>query len=287
MKLLKLLTSVGIGLSTSLPAVADGQYSVMDDPWRVYLGAFTATVNSEIGINGDLVPPGPPIDVEDILGVEDSKTVAWGGIRWQFARQHSIEAEYFTLNRSDSVSGTFTPPVQVGDLFIENGLISTRYDTSFTRLTYGFSAIRSERANLQLKAGLHIASLDVALQLAGSVCDPTTTPSIPPGCPGASTGSEEEDVSAPLPHFGASYGYALTPTVAFRVAAMGFAIELDSIDGSLIDIGADVAWQPWRNIGFGVGVRYFRGDVESKGSELDGSFLLEYIGPTLYIQATF
>jgi len=71
------------------------------------------------------------------------------------------------------------------------------------------------------------------------------------------------------------------------VAAVGFAIELDSIDGSLIEIDTDVAWQPWRNIGFGVGVRYFKADVSSKGSELNGEFELEYFGPTLYIQAMF
>jgi hypothetical protein len=30
-----------------------------------------------LGINGDSLPPAPPINVEDILGIEDSKTVAW------------------------------------------------------------------------------------------------------------------------------------------------------------------------------------------------------------------
>ena len=72
-----------------------------------------------------------------------------------------------------------------------------------------------------------------------------------------------------------------------QVGAKGFAIELDKIDGSIIEIDADVAWQPWRNIGLGVGVRYFNTDVESKGSDLNGSFKFEYFGPTVYVQATF
>jgi len=271
----------------SLPVNADAQDDWFDDPWRVYAGAFYASVNSEISINGDDLPPAPPIDVEDVLGVEDGKAVGWAGIGWHFAQRHSLEFEYFTLNRSGSKSETYSPPVQVGDLFIEAGQISTRYDTSVGRLTYGFSVMRSDRSDLQLKAGLHIATLEAALGLAGAICDPTTTPSTPPGCPVANTGEESEDVSAPLPHFGASYAYRITPTVAFNVAAMGFALELDSIDGSIVEIDADVVWQPWRNFGFGVGVRYFNASADSKGSELNGGFELEYYGPSLYIQATF
>jgi hypothetical protein len=279
--------SIAISVSISSVALAADDYAFLNDPWRVYVGAFNASVNSEIGINGDELPPGPPIDVEDVLGVEDSKTVAWGGIAWHFAPRHSLEFEIFALNRSDSVSDTYDPPLQVGDLFIEDGQISTSYDTNLARLTYGFSIMRSERYELQLEAGLHIASLEVALQLAGAICDPTTTPAVPPGCPAGNSGDGGEDVTAPLPHFGASFVYVFTPTLAMQVGAKGFAIELDQIDGSIIEIDADVVWQPWRNIGLGAGVRYFNTDVKSKGSDLNGSFKFEYIGPTVYVQATF
>lgn len=79
----------------------------------------------------------------------------------------------------------------------------------------------------------------------------------------------------------------MTPDLAFRVSAVGFAIELDEIEGSLIEIDADIAWQPWRHVGFGIGYRYFKGDVDSTGSELNGGFEFEYHGPQVYIQSTF
>lgn len=288
MKLSKLIAGgIAMSLSVSSVALAADDNPMLNDEWRVYVGAFHASVDSKIGINGDILPPIPPIDIEDTLGVDDSKTVAWGGVAWHFARRHAVEFEFFSLNRSDTVSGTFTPEIQVADLIIENGQISTGYDTSISRLTYLYSVMRSDRSDLQLLAGLHIARLDISLLLAGSICDPTTTPPVPPGCPSASTGREGESVSAPLPHFGATYSYALSPTVALGLSAKGFAIELDKIDGSLIEIDADLAWQPWRNIGFGVGARYFKADVDSKGSDLNGAFELEYFGPTIYVQATF
>ena len=272
-------------LATS--SVMAQEYPIMDDNWRIYVGAFQANVSTKVQINSEVIPPGPPIDLESILGVDDSEVVAWGGASWHFARRHSVEAEFFQLNRNASVTETFEPPLQVGDTIIENGTVATSYDTSVTRLTYGFSAIRNERSDLQLKAGIHVASLKADLGLSGAICDPTTTPSTPPGCPPLGASTESEDVTAPLPHFGASYTYALTPTIAFDVGAIGFAIEVDDIDGSIFEFDADVAWQPLDHFGVGLGYRFFRVDVESTGSELNGKFEYEYHGPVLFVQATF
>ena len=47
-------------------------------------------------------------------------------------------------------------------------------------------------------------------------------------------------------------------TLTLRLQAIGFAIEIDSIDGSIIELDADVAWQPWQNFGFGAGFKYFK-----------------------------
>ena len=267
------------------PVIAD-DYDFLNDPWRVYIGAFHATVDSKLTISGDTLP-GEPIDIEDVLGVNESETVAWGGLAWRFAERHSLEAEFFVLNRSASVTQPFEPPLQVGDIYVESGTVGTSYDTTVYRFTYGYSAFRSERSELRLQAGLHFASLKADLNIAGAICDPTTTPSAPPGCPPLGTSTQSEDVSAPLPHFGASYAYAFTPTIGFNVGAMGFAVELDDIDGSIIEVDADIAWQPFRHVGFGAGWRYFRVDVDSQGSDLSGKFEFEYSGPIVFVQATF
>jgi len=268
-------------------AHADGKYVKFNDPFRVYVGGFWPNIDSEISINGDVLPPVPPLDVEDLLGVTDRKGAGWGGIGWHFAQRHELNFEYFSLDRSGGASDTFTPPVQIGDTFIEGGAINTSYETSVARVTYGFSLLRSERTDFALKAGLHIAKLESGIQLTGQICDPTTTPSTPPGCPGSGTGTESADVTAPLPHVGVSYSYAMTPSLALNVQLLGFALEIDSIDGSIIEASADVAWQPWRHFGIGAGLRYFITNVKSASTELNGEFDFEYFGPTVYFTSTF
>ena len=68
---------------------------------------------------------------------------------------------------------------------------------------------------------------------------------------------------------------------------IGFAIEIDSIDGSLWEVDADLTWQPSRHFGGGIGLRYFDVNVKSKGTELNGEFDFEYFGPVVFLQATF
>ncbi len=256
-----------------------------DDRFRIHLGGFFPQTSSKIGINGSVVSP-PPIDIEDLLGVEDSSSVLWGGASWRISRRNSLEFEYFSLNR-DGFINLIPDPIAVGDLIIESGSINTAFDISVGRLTYGFSVVRRDRWEIQLKAGLHVADMFSGLQLSGAVCD-VSMGQMPPGCPGGQTPPEEvEDVTAPLPHFGGSFMYAITPTIAARFEVIGFALELDSIDGSLVEIDADFVWYPWRHWGFGAGIRYFNVDVESKGSELNGKFEFEYWGPAIYVTTTF
>ena len=279
--LLSLLTGL------TVPAIAQEkvEYKGFNDRFRIYLGGFAPQLSSTISINGEVVTP-PPINIEDVLGVSDGESVAWGGVQWNISRRNSIEYEFFQLNR-DGFINLFPEPIEVGDLIIESGSISSAFDIGVSRLTYGFSLMRSGRMNLQLKAGLHIADMSVGLQLMGAVCD-VGLGEMPPGCPTAQTPPlESEDVTAPLPHFGASYSYAFTENIAARFQAIGFAIEINNIEGSLIEVDADIDWRPWQNFGIGLGLRYFNANIESNGSGLNGEFDLEYYGPAVYVSASF
>jgi hypothetical protein len=72
-----------------------------------------------------------------------------------------------------------------------------------------------------------------------------------------------------------------------EVRAMGFAIELDNIDGGLLEVSGDVIWQPWDNFGVGLGLRYFNANVKATKVDLNGEFDLRYFGPALSVVANF
>jgi hypothetical protein len=275
----------------SFTALAEnsGQYDRFNDKFRIYAGGFFPEVSSSIAINGDTEQP-PPIGIEDVLGVEEGKNTLFLGAAWHISNRNSLEFEYFQLDRNGSIDllNGQDDPVAIGDYLITEGSIDTSFDVGVSRLTYGYSIIRNERVDLQLKAGIHLADLSVALRLSGDVC---VAPEVPDGLgdcptiPGSETAAE--DVTAPLPHFGGSFAYAITPNIAMNINVIGFAIELDSLDGTLIEVDADVEWTPWRHFGIGAGLRYFNANVESKGSDLNGEFDFEYWGPAVFVSTSF
>ena len=269
-----------------IAAADDGQFKPLNKRFQVYLGGFFPEVETKISINGDVLPDNPAIDFENVFGLEDSKTVLWGGARWRISRRNALEFEFVKLNRDGSQT-LVTDDIEIGDSILQAGAqVDTTFDTTIGRLTYGFSLVRNERMDIQLKAGLHIADVSTSIAALGAVC---VDGEIPPNCSifASTPRSEGEDITAPLPHFGGSFAYGITPSVAARLQIIGFALELDDIDGSIVELDADFIWHPWENVGFGAGVRYFKTDIEGKGSDLNGKFEFEYFGPTIYIVGSF
>ena len=276
--------ALAIGIALPFPLLAEERDQANERKWEIYLGVFAPSVGSRVGINGEAITP-PPIDVEDVLGVEDGKNVPWGGVRWDFVGRHSLEFEYFQLNRT-GLRGFEGEEIGVGDFLVESGAILTELDFSLGRLTYGYRIIDGEKSWLRLEGGLHLADFSASLQLAGNICDLAAGEA--PPCPTIdSPVDQSEDVTAPLPHFGASYEYHFTDVLTLRLQLIGFAIELDNIDGAITEIDADLVWRPWDNFGVGLGGRYFNVSVKGSEDRLNGEFDYEYYGPALYVIAMF
>jgi hypothetical protein len=256
---------------------------LLHDRFAIYLGGFFPDISSEITINGTILP-GDSLDFENVLGLEDSKNVLWGGVRWRISRRNMIEFEFADLNRSGTVAGDLGP-YQIGEYLVDGmAQIDTTFDVTLGRLTYGFAVIKDEKKQLYLKAGVHIADMGASFLLSGEVC---LNPPGPPCAPFTTEPLEIEEITVPLPHFGGGFSYAFTPKLVGRLQALAFALEVNSIDGSLIEVDADLIWTPWRNFGLGAALRYFVVDIEATSSDLNGEFEFKYWGPAIYGIYTF
>jgi hypothetical protein len=266
-------------------AESDDKSGMLNDRFAIYLGGFFPEVDSRIRLNGQIVGSGPGVDFEDTLGLEEGKSVLWGGARWRISNRNMLEFEFSNLDREGYVAGV-TKPIPLGDTIVQAGAdLSTTFDVTIGRLTYGYGLFKRDKWELQLKAGFHIASLSASFQANGMVC---VDDGVQTNCRDYTTERiASEDVTWPLPHLGFAFNYAISPHWTVRTQAIGFAIELDSLDGSLLEVDADIIWNPWEHVGFGAGLRYFTANVESKGSRLNGEFKFEYYGPSLYFISTF
>ena len=264
----------------SLPPMASS-------PWAFWVGGFFPQVDSKIRIDSDLGSPGDGISLEDTLGLEDSKTVLWGGARWRFKTRHIIEAEIANLNRSGTVAG-ITEELDIDEETIRAGArINTEFDLAVVRATYGYSLLSKENYDLSLKAGFHFAYTQFSIDAFGDIEDVNTGETLCDPSP-CETRIETSDFTIPLPHLGLAYVYQFTPKLALRSQLLFFALEISDIKGVLSEVDVDVQYQPWEQVGFGAGIRYFNVNVEDKGdSFFRGEFEFDYWGPVVYLIARF
>jgi hypothetical protein len=278
-----MLAALTVLIAPDLLAETDStSNTILADRFTLYLGGFFPQVSSDIRLDGSS-GIGDTISFENTLGMEDSASVLWGGASWRISRRNKLEFEYFQLNRSGRV-GAVTDPFWIGESLVQVGAqVESKFDVGIGRLTYAYAIVADERKEFAVKAGLHWASVDAALRLSGAVID------IPSGQPIAagSTKTEEGNISAPLPHAGLSFSYAITPKLLARAQGLGFALSVGDYSGSLIDAGIDLAYTPWKHFGFGAGIRYFALRLEAENNRLDGEFDFDYWGPTLFGVVSF
>ena len=265
------------------PVLADplpGKHPVLNKRVTINGGGFFADIDSKIRLDSETLGIGSTIDFEDELGLEETKDTGWINLHWRISRRNNLEFEWANLDRNAEVAGT-TRAYQIGEEVVQAGAaIGSVFDIDIYRLTYGYSLIRNDEADVQLKAGLHLADLETALTLNGVISVS--------GMPfSQQIVQEREDVTAPLPHFGGNFMYAFNEKFAIFGHVMGFALELDDIEGSIVDASGTVQYNFTPNFGLGAGLRFTRIDVESGDAELRGKFKFDYLGPVVYASLSF
>ncbi|MFW2403362.1 MAG: hypothetical protein ACN4GT_01265 [Gammaproteobacteria bacterium] len=251
----------------------------LDKRFSLWLGGFFPEVDSKIRLDDPDGQPGDTIDFEETLGLEDGKSVLFGGARWRFNRRHQLEGEFIQLNRSGLLEAV-SEGLDIGDYEARVGArIESQFNVTIARLTYGYAVVETEKSAVNLKAGLHVARFKTLLRLSGNVF----IDGVPIIDEGFSFVDEGTDLTAPLPHFGASWGYAISDRFALRAQGLVFALNIDDWKGSLIDLGFDAQYHPWRRFGLGAGIRYFKTTVENGNpGKTFGKFVYEYYGPVVY-----
>jgi hypothetical protein len=286
--LIQCFVFVTSGFFLASPTLAEEPEEKPESPhtarhFSVWVGTLFANIDSEVKLNGSTLP-GDGLDGENLLGLDPSDTVIWGGARWRFHKRNSLEFEYTALNRSGTNTG-ISDPVMIGDTIVQvDGRIDAAFDISLARLTYGFNFIVDPRKTFAIKAGIHWLDTALTLQLSGDLIIDGQPVNVESTIPIVEDGS----AAVPLPHLGMAFAYAVTPKLFLHLEGIGFAANYGDFDGAVIEAIADVQYWPWKNFGVGVGYRYFEFDIEDEDiSGLDGQLTYDYHGPSLYITAGF
>ena len=240
------------------------------DKFKILLGAYIVDdTNTEVAINSPIGNIGTTINMQRDLGADDKLSVPRLDGYYRFNDKHRLDFSWFNVAREGTKTTTFE--IKVGDeTFAVNDVVVSKVDTTFLKLAYGYSFYKSPKVELSFIAGLNMLDYSV-------VVDNQTTGRV-----------EAADVTAPLPVFGLSMAYAISPRWLVHYKVETFYIELDNeIRGSLLNTELGVEYRLFKNMGLGLGLSRFALDAKVNTSSYSGSLADLYRGANFYVSAYF
>ena len=259
--------AVGTGRAEAASTEAIPNHPALNDRFIFDLGAFFSRSSTQAGLSGPAGGGGVSIDFESALGLEDRNVSGIGGFLWRMTERWRLEVEYFSLNRD--ASRTLATEVRWGDKVYPIGAtVNSSYDFSDARVGVGYSFFKRRDKELGVGVGFHVAGIKASIESSG-------------------TGAEAADVTAPLPVLSFYGAFALTNEWAVRMRADWLSLNYGAYSGDVRSIAMDVLYQPFRNVGFGLGTRSLVLDVEVDKSSWRGRARTAFTGPAAFMTVSF
>jgi hypothetical protein len=242
-------------------------HPALHDRFYFGVGAFVPKTTTTAQFDSARLGVGTSIDFEQALGMQTQKTVPEFFARFRMTDRWRIEASYFALNRSGNRS--LDNSIQWGDqVFPANAQVSSKFNFSDTRVSAGYSFFKTADKELGVGLGFHVASYQASLNT-------------------NSFGSQASDVLAPLPVLSLYGLFALTSEWAVGGRLDRFSLTYNNVSGNISSMGLDLMYQPFRNVGFGLGYRSLFITVTDSSSDATKKFNQTFQGPLLFMNASF
>jgi hypothetical protein len=258
----------------SQPPVADENYWVdKDGYYRTIYRKFTFSVgfaayadfNTQFQVNSKSTGAGANLDMENLLGLEDSRGVARFDGAYAFNRKNWLQFSYYDIRRTGD--RTIANDIQVGDVVIPAGEVASKFDTAIFKLAYRYNFVTDQRTVIGASIGLHVMAIDTKIQSETNSVD------------------ESYKVNAPLPLLGLHGAYALGEKWKLSASAEFLQFDISSYRGLVTDTRLTLENDTFKNFGWGVGFNGFRvnGDFQGNG-DLSAKLDYGYQGLMIYLR---
>lgn len=274
----KMLGFIGLFLLmllTAEPLIADD--STMASPWEkisINAGAFLAYSSTDVRFGTDL---GIDVNLEDALGLDIENKVFRIEGYWRFSdnRRHRLDLSWYSLNRTGtrtiSEDITVSPPEGEDILIPLGATVKTEFDLDIYQAVYSYSFLQDDRLDFAVQGGLYIMPISFGLSVTGIL-----------------DGEADQSFIAPLPVMGLKMDLLIAPKWYLRSGVQLFFIKYENYTGSLLNHRTAIEYNPWKHVGFGLGIDTLRLQLEADGGEdytgmdLRGNVDFGYSGVLLY-----
>jgi hypothetical protein len=235
------LCLIGVAGSTN---ATEHESRILTDRWYFSLGTSASSFSTEASIGfGSVV--GSFIRLEDDLALEDdSDSFRFNGI-FAIKPKHAIDLSFTDFSRDGRIviDKSFTIGDDGDEVVFEVGAdVATSFDSTNVKLFYKYSFVNTGKTQAGIGAGLSL--FDYTFRFDGEATQGSGMFQIT---------RVDESILAPIPSFLMFINHAFTPKLILRMHAGYFDLDIDDIEGSLLEtrITLDYFIIKWFALGFG------------------------------------
>lgn len=263
--------------SLLIPAapVAAQEYSVFDRA-EFRLGGYVLKGESSLRADGSRGSVGTRLDLERILGLDESDAVLDVEATFHLGRRHQLVFGYFEVSR-DGVR-VIDREIRFGEqIFAVGGSIDSSFDMQVITFSYTFFPIAKERVAFGIGLGTEYLALDARLSGQAVVTG---------GGGGMQVArSERRSADLPIPLLRTDFRYAFLPRLLL-VSHLAY-LDVNSFEGwsgTALDLSVALEHKTFEHAGFGVTYRALDLDGQTEVEQLRGQIEVRLEGFELYLR---
>jgi hypothetical protein len=249
---------------------------ILTDKFLIDAGLYSPLNKIVFGVDGKL-----ETDIKDDIqfderfkldGVQQSFAL---NFTWRFSKNYSVNAEYFSINTSKTV--TLDETVEWDDKTYEaKAEVTGGYKFALYRIFFGRVISRGNKHEFGGGLGFHTVNVKGYIEGEASVNEGS-----------ASFSRSSASVTLPLPNVGIWYFWAPHQKWAFTGRVDWFGISISNYSGNLWGLTPGINYQAFKNIGFSVAYRYLTLNAKVDKDSWKGNFGMDFYGPSFKVTANF
>ena len=218
------------------------------------------------------------LDFND-LGMDDSASVVWIGMEWQFADSWGVSLSYTDFDTDGLV--TASEDGNFGNIeWTADAQLDSYFDLKLFTVDLHWDFVNTARTHVGVGLGLHVADVDtgISFSLDGNVNGEVIE---------IDSGFETAAVTAPLPNVSLRAGHRFGEKWYLGGTVGYFDITVGDVKGELVTARAMFEWRAFKNFGLGVGYQYVTIDVKEDETDRQNRIDADFYGPVLFVSAAF
>ncbi|HEY0940568.1 MAG TPA: hypothetical protein VGE08_10770 [Steroidobacter sp.] len=240
---------------------------VIEDRFRVEVMGVGAGLDTQLRMDPSPVTAGTLLNAEDDFGLDDSKLLPLAEITLLPGARHLIRLSGFGLRRS--ARNTIDRTIVFDDqTYLPNEQVDSTLNLTMLGLTYGYSIVQLRSVDIALTFGIQVLEVEANAEVKSRVI------------------RDAETGVTPLPLIGVEGRYDFNERWSVEARLQYVSVEIDDVEGSLMDARAALTWRMNPHLVFGLGYRNFNVDVDSRDLDTPGIFELDMAGPLLFLRAS-